>query len=101
MRSYTADSTHYKAGVACADCHMPYTRDGAAKFSTHDVHSPLLNAEAACGHATPMWTYVAERVEIIQDAGARHDGRHRRCPGRSHRGHQSRRRDPRRGPSRC
>jgi len=22
---FTADSTHYKAGVACADCHMPYT----------------------------------------------------------------------------
>ncbi len=42
---FTADSTHYKAGVACADCHMPYTRDGAAKFSTHDVKSPLLNAE--------------------------------------------------------
>ena len=41
---FTADSTHYKAGVACADCHMPYTRDGAAKFSTHDVHSPLLDS---------------------------------------------------------
>src|SRR3990172_2708356 len=44
---FTADSTHYKAGVSCADCHMPYVRDGAAKYSTHDVHSPLLNAETA------------------------------------------------------
>ncbi len=49
---FSADSTHYKAGVACADCHMPYTRDGAAKFSNHNVQSPLVNPEAACGHAT-------------------------------------------------
>ena len=46
---FTADSTHFKAGVACADCHMPYVSDGAAKYSSHDVHSPLLNPEAACG----------------------------------------------------
>ncbi len=37
---FTAGSTHYEAGVSCADCHMPYTRDGAVKFSTHDVQSP-------------------------------------------------------------
>ncbi len=30
---FTAGSTHFKAGVACADCHMPYVRDGAAKYS--------------------------------------------------------------------
>jgi nitrite reductase (cytochrome c-552) len=64
---YTADSTHYKAGVACADCHMPYTRDGAAKFSSHDVHSPLLNPEASCGQCHTDVDYVVERVGIIQD----------------------------------
>ncbi|OGO36614.1 MAG: cytochrome c-552 [Chloroflexi bacterium RBG_16_57_11] len=64
---YTADSTHFKAGVACADCHMPYTRDGAAKFSNHDVHSPLLNPEAACGQCHTDLAYVVERVKIIQD----------------------------------
>jgi nitrite reductase (cytochrome c-552) len=64
---YTADSTHFKAGVACADCHMPYTRDGAAKFSNHDVHSPLLNPEAACGQCHTDTAYVVERVKIIQD----------------------------------
>jgi nitrite reductase (cytochrome c-552) len=63
---FTADSTHYKAGVACADCHMPYTRDGAAKFSTHDVHSPLLNAEAACGQCHTDVEYVTGRVATIQ-----------------------------------
>ena len=63
---FTADSTHFKAGVACADCHMPYTRDGAAKFSTHDVHSPLLNAEAACGQCHTDVAYVTGRVATIQ-----------------------------------
>ena len=63
---FTADSTHFKAGVACADCHMPYTRDGAAKFSTHDVKSPLLNAERACGACHTDVAYVTERVAKIQ-----------------------------------
>jgi nitrite reductase (cytochrome c-552) len=64
---YTADSTHFKAGVACADCHMPYTRDGASKFSSHDVHSPLLNPEAACGQCHSDTEYVVRRVNDIQD----------------------------------
>jgi nitrite reductase (cytochrome c-552) len=64
---FTADSTHFKAGVACADCHMPYTRDGAAKFSTHNVQSPLLNAETACGACHTDVAYVTGRVAIIQD----------------------------------
>ena len=63
---FTADSTHYKAGVSCADCHMPYTRDGAAKFSTHDVRSPLLNAETACGACHTDVGYVTGRVATIQ-----------------------------------
>jgi len=64
---FSADSTHYKAGVACADCHMPYTRDGAVKYSTHNVRSPLLNLDTACGACHTDVTYVAERVAIIQD----------------------------------
>jgi nitrite reductase (cytochrome c-552) len=64
---YTADSTHYKAGVACADCHMPYVRDGAAKFSTHDVKSPLLDPQAACGQCHTDVNVVVERVKVIQD----------------------------------
>jgi nitrite reductase (cytochrome c-552) len=64
---YTAGSTHYNAGVSCADCHMPYTRDGAAKFSTHNVQSPLLNAQAACGACHSNVEYVVGRVNIIQD----------------------------------
>lgn len=64
---FTASSTHYNAGVACADCHMPYTRDGAAKFSTHDVKSPLLNAQTACGACHMDVSYVTNRVATIQN----------------------------------
>ena len=64
---FTAGSTHYNAGVACADCHMPYTRDGAMKFSSHNIHSPLLDPEAACGQCHTNVDYVVGRVNDIQD----------------------------------
>ena len=64
---FTADSTHYKAGVACADCHMPYVRDGAAKYSMHDIHSPLQNPELACGQCHSDTQYVSNRVSVIQE----------------------------------
>ncbi len=40
---------HAQAGVACADCHMPYMREGAMKISDHHVRSPLLNINKSCG----------------------------------------------------
>lgn len=43
-----SQGTHAKAGVACADCHMPYERQGAMKVSDHWVRSPLLNIQRAC-----------------------------------------------------
>lgn len=64
---FTAGSTHYKAGVACADCHMPYTRDGAAKFSSHDVKSPLLEPNRTCAACHTDVSYVVERVTIVQN----------------------------------
>lgn len=39
---------HSRAGVSCADCHMPYMRVGAMKISDHHVRSPLLNIAHAC-----------------------------------------------------
>ena len=39
---------HARSGVACADCHMPYMREGALKISDHHVRSPLLNINRAC-----------------------------------------------------
>jgi nitrite reductase (cytochrome c-552) len=39
---------HARSGVSCADCHMPYAREGATKVSDHWVRSPLLNVNRAC-----------------------------------------------------
>jgi nitrite reductase (cytochrome c-552) len=39
---------HGRSGVTCADCHMPYIREGALKISDHHVRSPLLNINRAC-----------------------------------------------------
>jgi nitrite reductase (cytochrome c-552) len=39
---------HARSGVACADCHMPYVRDGAIKVSDHWLRSPLTNVNRAC-----------------------------------------------------
>jgi nitrite reductase (cytochrome c-552) len=39
---------HARSGVSCADCHMPYMRQGATKVSDHWVRSPLLNVNRAC-----------------------------------------------------
>ena len=59
---------HARSGVACADCHMPYTRVGALKVSDHDVRSPLLNINNACQtcHKWPEEELLA-RVERIQE----------------------------------
>lgn len=39
---------HQSAGVACADCHMPYIREGVEKFSSHWMTSPLKNLDVSC-----------------------------------------------------
>ena len=39
---------HARSGVSCADCHMPYKREGAMKVSEHWVRSPLLNISRSC-----------------------------------------------------
>ena len=59
---------HARSGVACADCHMPYMRDGAAKVSDHWVRSPLLNISRACQtcHHFPE-DEIRARVEAIQE----------------------------------
>jgi nitrite reductase (cytochrome c-552) len=37
------DSVHAQAGVSCADCHMPRTREGAIRITSHHWTSPLKN----------------------------------------------------------
>jgi len=58
---------HARSGVACADCHMPYQRDGVSKVSDHWVRSPLLNINRACQtcHRQPE-EEIAARVDSIQ-----------------------------------
>lgn len=62
-----SQGVHAKAGVACADCHMPYLREGAMKISDHHVRSPLLGVNNACQscHRFPE-AEMKERVETIQ-----------------------------------
>jgi nitrite reductase (cytochrome c-552) len=59
---------HARSGVACADCHMPYMRDGATKVSDHWVRSPLLNVNRACQtcHHFPE-EEIQARVAVIQE----------------------------------
>ena len=59
---------HARSGVACADCHMPYTRVGAQKISDHHIRSPLLNVNRACQtcHKWPEEELVA-RAEASQE----------------------------------
>lgn len=59
---------HARSGVSCADCHMPYQREGAMKVSSHWVRSPLLNINNACQtcHNVPE-SELREKVATIQD----------------------------------
>jgi nitrite reductase (cytochrome c-552) len=59
---------HARSGVACADCHMPYTRVGAMKISDHHVRSPLLNVNRAC-QTCHKWSEdeLKARVQTIQE----------------------------------
>ena len=59
---------HARSGVACADCHMPYKREGAQKISDHHVRSPLLNINNACQTCHPLAEEeLRARVERIQE----------------------------------
>jgi nitrite reductase (cytochrome c-552) len=59
---------HARSAVACADCHMPYKREGAQKISDHHVRSPVLNINRAC-QTCHRWSEdeLKQRVTIIQD----------------------------------
>jgi nitrite reductase (cytochrome c-552) len=58
---------HARSGVSCADCHMPYMREGATKVSDHWVRSPLLNVNRACQSChRASEAEIRERVDVIQ-----------------------------------
>lgn len=66
-----SNGPHGKAGVSCADCHMPYVReDGKKKITSHHWQSPLNTIEQSCRtcHNDKSETYLKNRVEEIQEA---------------------------------
>jgi nitrite reductase (cytochrome c-552) len=62
---------HAQSGVACADCHMPYIREGGVKVSDHWLRSPLTNVSNSCQtcHRFPEADLV-ERINVIQSRTA-------------------------------
>lgn len=66
-----AQGVHAANGVTCADCHMAYQRNGAAKISNHQIMSPMANDETinssclTCHHSTE--DEMRQRVEGIQN----------------------------------
>jgi nitrite reductase (cytochrome c-552) len=62
-----SQGVHARSGVSCADCHMPYGRDGATKVSDHWVRSPLLNINRACQSCHKQSEdEIKARVDVIQ-----------------------------------
>jgi nitrite reductase (cytochrome c-552) len=62
---------HAQSGVSCADCHMPYMREGAVKISDHHLRSPLTNINQACQTCHQQdEALLEERILTIQDRTA-------------------------------
>lgn len=67
---YELSSTgiHARSGVSCADCHMPFIREGGVKISDHWLRSPLEDLGAACQTCHNLSEEeLAARVSVIQD----------------------------------
>ena len=65
---FSNNSVHWQAGVACSDCHMPYTKVGTHKVSDHRIMSPLKNGLKACQQChteSPEW--LRNQIFAIQD----------------------------------
>ncbi len=66
-----SQGVHARSGVSCADCHMPYVREGAIKVSNHHVRSPLLNVAQACQTCHRVSEKeITARALIVQDRNA-------------------------------
>ncbi len=49
----SSSGIHARSRVACADCHMPYKREGAVKITDHNIASPLQHINASCQTCHP------------------------------------------------
>jgi nitrite reductase (cytochrome c-552) len=64
-------SVHYRSGVACADCHMPYVREGSIKVSDHWLRSPLTSINRSCQTCHKQTEEELKgRVALIQEKTA-------------------------------
>nr|WP_314390887.1 ammonia-forming cytochrome c nitrite reductase subunit c552 [uncultured Campylobacter sp.] len=62
---------HGRSGVTCADCHMPYKREGAQKITEHEILTPLANINAACKTCHPQSEQVLkDRISFVQNRHA-------------------------------
>ncbi|HSN14503.1 MAG TPA: ammonia-forming cytochrome c nitrite reductase subunit c552 [Anaeromyxobacteraceae bacterium] len=59
---------HARSAVTCVDCHMPEIAFKGARITDHQVNSPVLKLEAACGKCHAKWpaAELKARVEQIQ-----------------------------------
>ncbi|MEM0202407.1 MAG: ammonia-forming cytochrome c nitrite reductase subunit c552 [Archaeoglobaceae archaeon] len=65
---YARNSTHWLAGVACADCHMGYVKIGGYKITDHWITSPLKKDLRTCKQChTQSEEWLKQRVFEIQD----------------------------------
>jgi nitrite reductase (cytochrome c-552) len=86
---------HARSGVSCADCHMPYKREGAMKFTDHQVQTPMAHVNLSCQTCHNYTeTEILARVDQIQKrtkassiaprsrcgAHPRHQGRQKPAP---------------------
>ena len=59
---------HGQSGVSCADCHMPYMRDGGRKYTSHWVTSPMKHIQASCRTChTQDEKWLLDRVKTTQN----------------------------------
>lgn len=66
----STEGPHGKAGVSCADCHMPYEKvDNKKKITSHHWTSPLKTMETSCSncHSDRNVKDLKARVIDIQD----------------------------------
>nr|WP_315988367.1 ammonia-forming cytochrome c nitrite reductase subunit c552 [Desulforamulus aquiferis] len=65
---FSQGGTHNAAGVSCADCHMPYMREGNTKVTSHWWVSPTRTIQQSCTQChreSEQW--LLDRVHYIQD----------------------------------
>jgi nitrite reductase (cytochrome c-552) len=55
---------HARSGVSCADCHMPYKREGAMKYTDHQVQTPMAHVNLSC---QPCHNYTETEIQARVD----------------------------------